>query len=733
MRKRRRLLGVLLIAAALVIMTLPASEADAATSASDFVMEGSTLVRYRGTDKSVSVPDTVEVIGEGAFEDNTQVELVVIPNSVVKIEPYAFWGCDNLYTVTLGKGLTRVGDYAFAGCKGLRQMSIPKNVCSIDMGAFGDCVNMTDISIPAETLDIHESAFDGCARLTIHCDAGTAADTYAQAFYERQKEMPEYEDVPNYQPEDSGQEAVTPNPAPTPEPVFTPTPTPVSTEGDVIGSTSIVGNRAVVFLNSEEMNVLEPTPVPTPAPEASIPSVLAGISELFGNMIAVGPVAGIPKYTVVDGRVVADQAFYRNESLEEVSLKPGITEIGQFAFARSTLREIEIPEGVTDICYGAFYHCDDLERVSLPDSVMNVEPKAFAFTAMMENFINDGTAFLVNGGVLLAYNGSDGQVFVPGGIRVIASEVFAGHEEIESVRLPDSILVVGEAAFEGCTGLRQVSLGAGVEQIKDRAFAGCSSLEAVKLPASVRTVGRLAFGDAEVIYSGSKPEESYETSATRLSNEQFRDVAPEQVQPGVTVVGASPSAARLEGAARSYTLTVEQKTDRSEVETAWKRVMDGDMPGNMAVYDLQLADNSGIPLTKLGRSGLNVVLPLPEALSGQELKMVTLDRNGQLEAIGVERVMLEGTECFRFRTTHLTLFGVYGVGPAESEIREVSVNMNSMSAGPGESKAGGNIPAAARFTVGAVMLAAGLALLGSGVMGSRRKAYLYRTYKNVRA
>lgn len=720
MRKRRGLLGVLLIAAALVIMTLPASEADAATSASDFVMEGSTLVRYRGTDKSVSVPDTVEIIGEGAFEDNTQVELVVVPDSVVKIEPYAFWGCDNLDTVTLGKGLTSVGDYAFAGCRGLKQMSIPKNVRSIDAGAFGDCVNMTDISIPAETQDIHETAFDGCARLTIHCDAGTAADIYAQTFYERQKEMPEYEDVPNYQPEDSGQGAVAPSPAPTPEP--TPTPTSASTEGDVIGSTSIVGNRAVVFLNSEEMNVLEPTPVPTPVPEASIPSVLAGISELFGNMIAVGPVTGIPKYTVVDGRVVADQAFYRNETLEKVALKAGITEIGQFAFARSTLREIEIPEGVTDICYGAFYHCDDLERVSLPDSVMNVEPKAFAFTAMMKNFENDGTAFLVNGGVLLAYNGSDSQVFVPGGIRIIASEVFAGHEEIESIRLPDSVLVVGEAAFEGCTGLRQVNLGAGVEQIKDRAFAGCSSLEAVKLPASVRTVGQLAFGDAEVIYSGSQPEESYETSATRLSNEQFRDVTPEQTQPGVTVVGASPSTARLEGAARSYTLKVEQKTDRSEVETAWKRVMDSAMPENMAVYDLQLADNSGIPLTKLGRSGLNVVLPLPEALSGQELKMVTLDRNGQLEAVGVERVMLEGTECFRFRTTHLTLFGVYGVGSGESEIREVSVSMNSMSAGPGESRERGSVPAAVKFTVGAVMLAAGLALLGAGVMGSRRKA-----------
>ena len=723
MRKRRRLFGVLLIVMALVIMALPVSEADAATSASDFVMEGSTLVRYRGTEKNVSVPDTVEVIGKNAFEDNITVELVVLPNSVTRIEEYAFWGCDNLDTVVLGRGLTSVGDYAFAGCKGLKEMSIPANVTSIGIQAFGDCVHMTDISIPAETFYIHDTAFDGCARLTIHCDAGTAADTYAQAFYERQKEMPEYEDVPNYQPDagdrDDGADQQAPDTEPAPEP--TPVPTPVDTEGDTINSTSVVGNQAVIFLNPEEMNVIVPMPAPVPTQEATLPSVLTNIAEVMGNMMAVGPVHSIPKYTVVDGQIVADQAFYRNDSLEEVALKEGITEIGQFAFARSTLKEIEIPEGVTNICYGAFYHCDDLESVLLPESVINVEPKAFDFTLMIENFKNSGTDFLVNGGVLLAYNGSDSQVFVPGGIRVIAAEVFAGHEEIESVRLPDSVLVVGEGAFEGCTNLKQVNLGIGVEQIKDRAFSGCISLEAVKLPASAKTVGLKAFGDAEVIYNGSEPQRTYEISATRLSNEPFRDVAAEQVQPGVTVVGAVPSTARLEGAARNYTLQVELKADRSEVEAAWKRAMDGEMPENMTVYDLRLTDNRGIPLTKLGRSGLNVVLPLPESLSGQELNLVTLDRNGQLEAVGVERVMLEGTECFRFRTTHLSLFGIYGVGPSNSEIREVSVYMNSYSAGPIEQAERVNLMMILKFVFGAAVLILGLWLSLRGVRHAVRR------------
>ena len=54
MRKRKRLSGILLIIAALIIMQLPVSEADAATSsASDFKIEGGVLVKYRGTETNV--------------------------------------------------------------------------------------------------------------------------------------------------------------------------------------------------------------------------------------------------------------------------------------------------------------------------------------------------------------------------------------------------------------------------------------------------------------------------------------------------------------------------------------------------------------------------------------------------------------------------------------------------------------------------------------------------------
>ena len=40
-----------------------------------FQIEGSTLTKYRGSDERVTIPDTVEVVGESAFENNQKVQL----------------------------------------------------------------------------------------------------------------------------------------------------------------------------------------------------------------------------------------------------------------------------------------------------------------------------------------------------------------------------------------------------------------------------------------------------------------------------------------------------------------------------------------------------------------------------------------------------------------------------------------------------------------------------------
>ena len=436
----------------------------------------------------------------------------------------------------------------------------------------------------------------------------------------------------------------------------------------------MVGNRAVVFIDASTLNVYgsDNNPVVSQAP---VLDFTAGTTE-----------NGIPKFSIVDGSIVADQAYYRNMNLGAVTLPGGIREIGQFAFARSSVAQIFIPQGVEEICYGAFYHCDSLSALVLPDTVMKVEPKAFEHTAWVENFMNRTTAltgdFLVSSGVLVAYRGTGTTVTVPEGVRVIAAEAFRGHSEIESVTMPDSLLVIGEGAFEDCTGLRDIQLNRGLRYVKDRAFMNCAARQVV-VPASVEEVGLRAFEGIAADYAMNGPETVYEVSATRLSNEAYRILGKEQGNPGVTAVGPEGMFASLEGAARNYKLRMTTSQDTTAMENAFIRAFGSGLSEGAVIYDMEFTDSSGIPLTKLGRQALTVVLPLSNSLRSRELRLFALDRNGQLEELPLELVSVEGQTAVRFSTNFISQLCICPTGNSSAvKPQEISVKMVNYSAGP---------------------------------------------------
>lgn len=424
MNHKKWVVVMALIATALILTHLPVSEADAAASASNFQMEGSTLTKYRGSDERVTIPDTVEVVGESAFENNQKVQFVVVPKSVKRLDAYVFWGCNHLEEVVLGKGLTAVDEYSFAGCTGLKQITIPDNVQSIDAQAFAGCTNLTDIYIPATVTSIAEDAFLNCDNVTIHADEGSVADQFAQKLAGQRSQNP----------------LVTATPAPTqtsdatsdiqataePEPTATPAPTPVP--GNVLGSTIVVGNHAMVMVLPEEETVKQ------------------GYTEQEADQETGGETQDITA-EAEDG-TIPEWKYYRDQSIKAVSIPEGTTEIGRFAFSRSSAESVTFPEGVTTIDYAAFYHCDDLNSVILPDTVTRVEAKAFTHTGWMDDFEeNSMDDYLISGDILLAYKGDLPEVSIPDGVRVIADEVFRSHTELKKVHLPASVTNIGDSAF----------------------------------------------------------------------------------------------------------------------------------------------------------------------------------------------------------------------------------------------------------------------------------------------
>lgn len=425
MNHKKWMAVIALAVTALILTHLPVSEADAAASASDFQTQGSTLVKYRGTEERVTIPDTVEVVGESAFENNQKVQFVVIPKSVKRLEAYVFWGCNNLEEVVLGKGLTAVDEYSFAGCTGLKQITIPENIQSIDAQAFAGCVNLTDIYIPATVTGIAEDAFLNCDNVTIHADEGSVAAQFAQKLAEQKNRDPLVTAAPVQTPTAVSR----PDTQATTEPVSTATPAPVATPvpGNVLGSTIIVGNHALVMVHPGEEKVQQGYTEPEAGQETGEEQDITAETE--------------------NGKI-PEWMYYRNQSVSAVTIPEGTTEIGRFAFSRSSLRTVTIPEGVTTIDYAAFYHCDNLDNVILPDTVNTVGAKAFTHTGWMDDFEeNSMDDFLISGDILVAYKGNLPEVVIPDGVRVIAEEAFRNHTELKKVHLPASVTDIGNDAF----------------------------------------------------------------------------------------------------------------------------------------------------------------------------------------------------------------------------------------------------------------------------------------------
>ncbi len=117
------------------------------------------LQKYKGSDSSVSIPDSVKKIGLGAFAGCKSLTFFSIPDGVTEINNYVFGECTSLASVKIPGSVTKIDDRAFQNCTSLKSVSISGGETKIGEAAFFGCTSLASIVISRSMKAIEDEAF----------------------------------------------------------------------------------------------------------------------------------------------------------------------------------------------------------------------------------------------------------------------------------------------------------------------------------------------------------------------------------------------------------------------------------------------------------------------------------------------------------------------------------------------------------------------------------------------
>jgi len=117
------------------------------------------------------VDDTLYIEGQGRLRcsrynwNKDDVRHVIIAPGCTAIADFVFQNHSNLESVVLPDTLRTIGERAFSGCAKLRDVNIPDSVIGIGKGTFSGCRNLEKVHLPKNLTQIHTDTFYKCVSL----------------------------------------------------------------------------------------------------------------------------------------------------------------------------------------------------------------------------------------------------------------------------------------------------------------------------------------------------------------------------------------------------------------------------------------------------------------------------------------------------------------------------------------------------------------------------------------
>lgn len=556
-KRLRRLIGTLFLVMAIAVTQIPVSdvEAEESSAASDFQMDGTTLVKYNGTAEDVFLSNQVKKIEAEAFAGNDSVRRVTLSDGVEIIGARAFSECSNLESVNIPDSVKVIENAAFSGCPSLKDVSVGSGLESLGNGAFAGDYSLTSVAIDGDNenfvCDNGAIYNKNGGNVLYQVLSGRQADYYDMPYTVEQ--IRPYAFWGDYNLEDI---SISSNVGEIPGYAFSNCKNlknidiPYSVKSidmkafeDCVRIRDITLPGSVNYIHSTAFDGC--TKLTIHADEGSYAKSFADTLVLDDIDVSEYEEAPIPAQAGENGteeeeqeQIVAPVDYYHEvthmnamEDEEDPSVKAKSRVIGQEVYVLVDNAKATVNVGGTGEILGG----EPVVEEPVPDTIPGLagsDEKGGSFPKYT----------LVNGDTIAAqayYDDNNESLAIPGGIRRIGEFAYA-RAGLTSARIPDGVEEIGYAAFYHCDGLADVSIPDSVKEIGVSAFDRTPWLEQWKGSAGEGS-NFLIVGDGILLaYRGQGGDVVIPESVKTIGAEVFKGrtgITAVQIPDSVSVIG----------------------------------------------------------------------------------------------------------------------------------------------------------------------------------------------------
>lgn len=454
-------------------------------------------------------------MGQGAYFEANGIVYNITSEAARTVEVWPYYALlDNPYSgsITIPQTVehdgatytvTALGDDAFASCTGVTSLTLPATIRSIGSYCFYNC-NFTTLQMPDSLRYIADHAFLYSHIASLHLPA--CFEEYGEcAFWARSlTSITVDEGNPRFRSIDGwlySKDSLT----------LCTVPDGVTGTINVPSYVRHIGEMAIGF-NSHA------TSVSLPEGLTSIGAFAFNCCSAINNIVIPSTVTSIgicpfsycPQLTnlsiangnthyVLDGLMLYsigyDTLVSCHKSGATVTLNPNVKVLGGFE-NNTWVRNINIPEGVTDILDNCFNGCS-FSTIALPAHMKRIGEKAFSENNSLANVTMPETLLSMGKGAF-EWCIRLTSIVIPDSLRVISQEAFNSCPNLSTITWGNAVEEIGYAAFWAMSAFHLI-LPPTLRKIDDYAFAACSNnLRTVTFSGPVDTIGIAVFRSANL-------------------------------------------------------------------------------------------------------------------------------------------------------------------------------------------------------------------------------------------